>query len=86
MGMGLEENQHYLTRQLPQRRPLEFPQANEVLIPLDSAGEANSTSKEESSEFEFDIPTFIGYLTLSFPKNTITLRVDTGNSIYIVSR
>ena len=45
MGMGLEVNQHYPTRQLPQRRPLEFPQTNEVLIPLDSAGEANSTSK-----------------------------------------
>ena len=51
MEMGCEENHHYLTRQLPQRRPLEFPQANEVLIPLDSAGEANSTSKEKSSEF-----------------------------------
>lgn len=52
MGMGLEVNQHYPTRQLPQRRPLEFPQTNEVLIPLDSAGEANSTRKEESSEFK----------------------------------
>lgn len=47
MGLSLEENQPCLTWQLPQRRPLQFPQAkNAELIPLDGVREDNTTGGE----------------------------------------